>query len=591
MKIAVLAKQVPQASEMQIGPNGRLAREGIDLEINAFCRRAIAKGVELADADGVCTVITLAPPSGLDLLREAIAWGANRGVLVSDPSFAGSDTLITSHLLSLALSRLGPFDLILVGRNSLDSDTGQVGPGVAQLLGLPFVPSVKSLESDGFRIRVHCEEDDGESVRAVSLPAVVAVAERLCAPCKAPREQWLQSDYDRIEVLGASQFGEGPFGQTGSPTSVGEIKIHEHKRDGQVLSGTMEAQVEHLVDLLNKKDLLTLTSHKQDLETRSCRQDRLRDQRAIAVILEPGRYGVAQELLGGARSLATQVDAEVVALDAGNCPVTTLGSWGADRVVKLRGAAALAQNVSSTAQRWAQISKPWAVILPSSCWGREVAGRLSAALRCGLIGDAIELEVDERSDPLYPRLLAWKPALQGQMVAAIRTSSDIQLVSLRPGVLRPAAPRTSEPVPTDHLEMDPLSPVDVISYTRDDDCEPLRRADKVIAVGAGVPHEGYQLVNQLAVALGAELAASRKVTDLGWLPHSRQVGLTGIHVAPRLYLTLGLSGKYNHMVGARAAGTIVSVNLDRDAPVFCQSDLGIVGDWTQFTLLLLKQLA
>ena len=307
-------------------------------------------------------------------------------------------------------------------------------------------------------------------------------------------------------------------------------------------------------------------------------------QRAIAVILEPGRDGVAQELLGGARALACQVNAEVIALDAGGCSVTTLSSWGADRVVQLKGAIPLAHNVSSTAHAWARKREPWAVILPSSSWGREVAGRLSAALGCGLIGDAIELEVDNDADQRYPRLLAWKPALQGQLVAAIRANSAIQLVSLRPGVLRPAVPRAPTPVPTDRFEMDALSQVELISYTRDDNCELLRRADRVIAVGAGVPHHAYQLVKELAIVLGAELAGSRKVTDLGWLPHSRQVGITGIHVSPKLYLTLGLSGKYNHMVGARAAKTIVSVNSDRDAPIFYQSDLGIVGDWTEFTL-------
>ena len=276
LKVAVLVKQVPQASEMQIGPNGRLAREGVDLEINAFCRRGIAKGVELVRADGSCTVITLAPPSGIDVLREAIAWGADRGVLISDPLFAGSDTLITSRLLAQALARLGPFDLILTGRNSLDSDTGQVGPGVAELLGLPFLPSVKSLETDRELLRVRCEEDDGESIRTVNLPALIAVAERLCAPCKVPKAQWREHDGNRIEVFDASHFGDGPFGQLGSPTSVGEVKVHEHKREGRVLSGAIEDQIEELVGLLHHRDLLAATSEQQKLEPRSIDDKRIR---------------------------------------------------------------------------------------------------------------------------------------------------------------------------------------------------------------------------------------------------------------------------------------------------------------------------
>ena len=93
MKIAVLVKQVPRFEEMQLGADGRLVREGLELELNPYCRRAVSKGVELATAtSGTCTVITLGPPAADDVLREAIAWGADRGVLVTDAAFAGSDT-------------------------------------------------------------------------------------------------------------------------------------------------------------------------------------------------------------------------------------------------------------------------------------------------------------------------------------------------------------------------------------------------------------------------------------------------------------------------------------------------------------------
>ena len=88
--------------------------------------------------------------------------------------------------------------------------------------------------------------------------------------------------------------------------------------------------------------------------------------------------------------------------------------------------------------------------------------------------------------------------------------------------------------------------------------------------------------------LGAELAATRKVTDRGWAPRARQVGITGRSIAPRLYVAVGLSGKFNHMVGVRAAGTILAVNADRDAPVFEHCDVGIVGDWHEVVPLLAR---
>src|SRR5881227_1147285 len=187
MRVAILVKQVPKFEAMELGPGGRLVREGLELELNPYCRRAVSKGVELAAATGgTCTVITLGPPAAEDVLREAIAWGADRGVLVTDEAFAGSDTLATARALAAVLEREGPFDLVLAGRNSVDADTGQVGPEVAELLGLPFLAGVRVLDIDATsgRVRARCEYDDGWLEVETGLPAVLSTAERLCEPAK-----------------------------------------------------------------------------------------------------------------------------------------------------------------------------------------------------------------------------------------------------------------------------------------------------------------------------------------------------------------------------------------------------------------------
>ena len=162
MRVAVLVKQVPRAEEMELLPDGRLKRDGIELEMNAYCRRAVSKGVEIArDSGGTCTVFTLGPLVAEDTFREAVAWGADEGVLVTDALFAGSDTLATASALAAALKREGPFDLVLVGRNSIDADTGQVGPEVAELLDLPFAGGIKELALSAQGAEARCELDDG----------------------------------------------------------------------------------------------------------------------------------------------------------------------------------------------------------------------------------------------------------------------------------------------------------------------------------------------------------------------------------------------------------------------------------------------
>ncbi len=197
---------------------------------------------------------------------------------------------------------------------------------------------------------------------------------------------------------------------------------------------------------------------------------------------------------------------------------------------------------------------------------------MAAAVGGGLVGDAIGLSITDGE------LVAAKPAFAGALVADIFCSSEVRLVTVRPGVL-PLLPRREHTPDVSSWPMTPRSRVRLVSQRRDDDVEVLARAEAVIGVGAALRPDDYEDLSPLAALLGAELAATRKVTDKGWAPRARQVGITGRSIAPRLYVALGLSGKFNHMVGVRAAGTILAINNDPGALVFTQCDIGIVGDW------------
>ena len=185
LTVAVLVKQVPRFDAMRLGADGRLDRDGVELEMNPYCRRAVSQGVALArETAGRCVVITLGPPSAEDCLREAVAWGADQGVLVCDPAFAGSDTLATARALAGALRVLGPFDLILCGRNSVDADTAQMPAQLAELLDLPLATGVRELTVADSAVEVNCEHDDGWTQATVTMPAVLTCAERLTGPAK-----------------------------------------------------------------------------------------------------------------------------------------------------------------------------------------------------------------------------------------------------------------------------------------------------------------------------------------------------------------------------------------------------------------------
>ena len=596
VRIAVLVKQVPRGETLELLPTGRLNREGVELEMNAYCRRAVSKGVELARASGgSCTVFTLGPDSAEDALREAVAWGADSGVLVTGPEFSGSDSLATARTLAMALKREGPFDLVLLGRNSIDADTGQVPPELAQLLGLPLAAGAKEIELDRDVVTVCCELDDGWRTLRVALPAVVSTAERLCEPAKVDPEGRAAVDATRIRRLAASDLGPGPFGQGASPTSVGAVRIMEVARRRIHLQGAVEEQVGTAVSLLGDWGALEGAAKGRSgrAEDRVAGTDPVHMSRRgneggslpiVAVVTESGRERLARELLGEAAQLAHSISGQVVAIGPDEWSSEQLDSFGADRVVIIRGSR-VEEDVAGALTEWCRSTSPWGVLVPGTLWGREVAGRCAASLGAGLTGDAVGFGVEDG------RLVAWKPAFGGKLVAAITASSEIQMATVRPGVLELRAPRHSAgEIRAESLPAEARGRVEVLEEGRDDDVETLLVARALVCVGAGVLPDEYDALQPLLEVLGAELAGSRKVTDKGWLPRARQVGITGHSVAPALYVAIGVQGKFNHVVGTRSAGTVLAVNVDPDAPIFEWADVGIVADWHQAVPALVAEL-
>lgn len=585
MRVLALAKQVPQSEELLLEADGRMRREGIPSEMSAYCRRAVAKAVELArDNNGRSVVASLGPSQAEEILREALAWGADEAVLLSGPEFAGSDTLATARALA-SLARIeGPFDLILVGRSSLDAETGQVGPQIAQLLDLPFAAAVRKLELNPSHdsVRVECEQDDGWRISEVSLPAVLAVAERLCAPAKVPRTAWSKIPTSLVRRVSAADLGgNGPWGAQGSPTRVGASEGIETARRALVHRGTLEEQSDAAMEFLLKRNLfdkaLSDTVNPQIVLDSSNAGGPI-----ISVILEPDSDEISREMLGSALALTEELRGWIVAISIRRMDAKEIWAWGADEIVHV-GGDPLEEDFAEAVAGWARQNEPVVVLAPATYWGREVASRAAASLGAGLIGDALELELASG------RLVARKLACGGSQRVAILADSTIQMATIRPGVYTSDKRRLGEKEAIESsVTVQRRDRIRIATAWRDDNWQWLARADVVIGVGVGVSRDDYQQIHQLAGLLGAELGGTRKVTDLGWLPRSRQIGITGRSISPSLYVAIGLSGKANHMIGVRGAGTILAINKDRDAPVFDSCDFGIVGDWHRALSLLIE---
>jgi len=261
MNIVVCLKQVPGTTAVKIDPQtNTLIRQGIENIINPFDTYALEEGVRLKEKHGgKVTVITMGPSQGEAALREAISLGADEAVLLSDRAFAGADTWATAYTLSRAVARLGKYDILICGRQTIDGDTGQVGPELAEMLGVPFIAYVSRIEeiSDG-RIRVRRMVEEGHEVIEASLPAVITVAKEINVPRLPSLRGITRSRSAAIPTWGIKELGvdQNMVGLAGSSTQVIKIFFPQRVCQAEILTGDLAAQVDKLIDKLKGASLI-----------------------------------------------------------------------------------------------------------------------------------------------------------------------------------------------------------------------------------------------------------------------------------------------------------------------------------------------
>lgn len=231
MHFVVCLKQVPDTSEVRIDPKtNTLMREGVPSIINPYDAHALEEALALRDkTGGKVTVLSMGPPQAVDSLRKAISLGADEAILLSDRAFAGSDTLATSYILAQALEKIKAeqgLDLVLCGKQAIDGDTAQVGPGIARRLNLPQLTYVIKVDwiKDG-EIQLHRKLEDGREVAKAKLPALLTVEKELNEIRYASFPNMLRAARYEPLVWGADKFelDAAEMGLKGSPTSVSRI--------------------------------------------------------------------------------------------------------------------------------------------------------------------------------------------------------------------------------------------------------------------------------------------------------------------------------------------------------------------------------
>ena len=235
---------------------------------------------------------------------------------------------------------------------------------------------------------------------------------------------------------------------------------------------------------------------------------------------------------------------------------------------------------------------PEIVIASATTYGRTVMPILAARIETGLTADCTNLDIDKETG----LLIQTRPAIGGNVMATIKTPDHRpQMSTVRPKSKRPLPKdksRKGRVIVKEYPEEINKSKVRFINFVKDQTAEqPIQEADVILSGGKGIKDgKNFKMLYELADLLGGAVGASRQAVDMGWIPYSHQVGLSGKTVSPRLYMAVGISGAVQHLAGMSSAETIIAINTDPDANIFKVCDFGIVGDLFDIIPMLINKL-
>ncbi|MBW2988935.1 electron transfer flavoprotein subunit beta/FixA family protein [Candidatus Woesearchaeota archaeon] len=261
MKIIVCIKQVPDTNKVKINPKtGTLVREGVKAIMNPEDKHALIEAVRIKKDHGAkVAALSMGPPQAEDVLREALALGADEAILLCDRAFAGSDTWATANAIGAAVRSIGDCSLLLFGRQAIDGDTAQVGPQVAEFLNMPQITYARKIEIIGDKVRVERQMEDGYEIIESKMPCLITCMEELnkmeYPSLGGIREAYMEK---KVNVLGMKDIGadSSTVGLLSSPTSVKRSFTPPPKGSGQMIKGSAKEAADKIVSLLKEKEMV-----------------------------------------------------------------------------------------------------------------------------------------------------------------------------------------------------------------------------------------------------------------------------------------------------------------------------------------------
>ncbi|MFL0246047.1 electron transfer flavoprotein subunit beta/FixA family protein [Candidatus Clostridium stratigraminis] len=262
MNIIACIKQVPGTTKVEVDPvTGVLKRDGIESKMNPYDLYALETAVRLKEqVGGIVKVISMGPPQAKEIIKEAYTMGADEGMLISDRKFAGADVLATSYTLSQGIRKLGDYEVIICGKQTTDGDTAQVGPEIAEYLGIPHIANVRKIEElNESSMLVEMDMGDTIEVSEIKFPCLITVDKGIFEP-RLPSYKKKLSTKDR--VISVTSFkdledqDENKYGLSGSPTQVERIFPPKVNKDREIWTGNAEEISNKIINKLKALKLV-----------------------------------------------------------------------------------------------------------------------------------------------------------------------------------------------------------------------------------------------------------------------------------------------------------------------------------------------
>ncbi|MFC1871079.1 FAD-binding protein [Chloroflexota bacterium] len=630
MNYIVLLKQVPDIKHI---PNeawdqekGTLKRGLLENVCNELDKQAMAFALEMRQQQsGKIVVLTMGPPFAEDVLRYALSVGADAGVLLSDRKLGGADTTATAYSLGQAIRKIASDIIndienyiIVSGMQSVDGDTAQVPPQIAEELGIVHIAYATSGEfgNAGFKVK-RITSQGTETVSPDRYPCLVTVTNWTEPPnATFNRTRWAYAQ--EIYQWSAQDIDadESRIGLTGSRTTV--YRIFSPKEMSKKTC-VYENDMVKLTEMVKKAYTIKLEAKEEATEEKD--SYRLPEGKEphyhgeLWIYAEPENGTIPSssfELLGKASELAKPLKEKVGALLVGNNIKGAAGeliAYGADKVYIVDNpllADFLPVPYTKVVSELIEKYRPQMMLFSATPLGRELGPRIAYRTKSGLTADCTGLDIMDfqRGKLDLPAVLRQtRPALGGNIMAAIISqNSTVQMSTARPGVMQALDrddSRTGE-----IIEYQPaITKADlgarIMATESREATSGLLEAGAIACGGGGCrtkeQFERYivPLADSLGSFLGQEamVGATRTAVELGFIDRSHQIGQTGQTVKPKVYIAVGVSGAVQHLTGMQNSDIIIAINKDAKSPIFKVADFGVVGNMEEVIPELVKALS